>query len=266
MKLYGIFTILNAFIAICITFEAVATAKSLRKRKCNETGLPLSRQCKKQLGMIQEPEGMKAGLKQVIEKKHNKRKNKKDKRKRKNKKDHRWMPVETDFEIDYEKIFTEQDPWFAPVVKPTAFTPPIADPAFISVEEPFYRKPEKSFKNGLFKRNTDHTLTQNYTKTYSLVGNYGFHSPRTSLRGFGVLVKDPGQNSHFGCDSTIENKHQLRKDGSPWVAVLERGQCDFFYKIRLAKLHNASAVIIYNSVDTLELPIMNTVGKLLIFA
>ena len=86
----------------------------------------------------------------------------------------------------------------------------------------------------------------------------GHHSKTENIEGKLIHILDRNKKSHFGCSGAIANTGEIPID-RPWVALVERGKCYFFIKIRLAYLHNASGVIIYNNKE--ESHVMNTAGK-----
>ena len=99
--------------------------------------------------------------------------------------------------------------------------------------------------------------TQNETILHRATARLGHHSTAQDVTGKLVHISDPNMLTHFGCADAIGNKNDIPRDQS-WIALIERGSCLFFNKIRLAKLHNASAVVIYNHQDKSE--VMNTAG------
>lgn len=90
-------------------------------------------------------------------------------------------------------------------------------------------------------------------------GKFGFHSPTRRVRGRVVHVADPGLSSNFGCAHGIENRHEIPSD-EPWIALIKRGKCYFFNKIKLGERHKASAVVIYDDTNG-KIQVMNTLGK-----
>ena len=81
--------------------------------------------------------------------------------------------------------------------------------------------------------------------------------PRFSRTGRLVHVRSEG-NVNNGCG---EYNHDLPNDD--WVALIERGQCYFTQKIRVAtKDYNASAVIVYDNEATVHLVSMESYGEL----
>ena len=104
-----------------------------------------------------------------------------------------------------------------------------------------------------------HSKNDKSTILYETTARIGHHSVVGNVEGKLVHVLDPNMKTHFGCAEGIGNIKEVPRD-RPWIAMIERGKCYFFNKIRMAKLHNASAVIIYNHKDEVE--VMNTVGKL----
>ena len=90
------------------------------------------------------------------------------------------------------------------------------------------------------------------------VARVGHQSKTEDVVGKLVHISDPNMQTHYGCTEEIGNICEIPQN-RPWIALVERGKCRFFNKIRLAKLHNASAVIIYNHEDKSE--VMNTAGE-----
>lgn len=85
------------------------------------------------------------------------------------------------------------------------------------------------------------------------------HSKRHEhLRGKLVYILDDNKKTHYGCSGKISNTNKIPSN-RPWVALVERGKCYFFIKIRLAHLHNASAIIIYNNKENTL--VMHSAGK-----
>ncbi|XP_076815415.1 uncharacterized protein LOC143461550 [Clavelina lepadiformis] len=101
-------------------------------------------------------------------------------------------------------------------------------------------------------------IDKSFAKVHEAVGKYGYHSRKNNVSGKLVHVRDPGRNTHLGCNYAIANTHHIPKNRS-WIALIERGQCIFFHKLRLGELHNASAVIVYNNRHE-EAEVMNTIG------
>lgn len=71
-------------------------------------------------------------------------------------------------------------------------------------------------------------------------GLYGVHSPAADARG---LVVIPNSTNLQACTWDTE----FVASRSPWVALIERGNCTFTEKINRAALQGAEAVVIYNS-------------------
>ncbi|XP_039250123.2 uncharacterized protein LOC120327794 [Styela clava] len=95
---------------------------------------------------------------------------------------------------------------------------------------------------------------------HSARGKYGLHSRPDPVFGRLIHVIDAERsNSNFGCGTAIANKHEIPQNGEPWIALIQRGHCAFFRKIKLAERNNASAVIIYDHKEG-EVPKMNTIG------
>ncbi|KAK7097394.1 RING finger protein 150-like [Littorina saxatilis] len=84
-------------------------------------------------------------------------------------------------------------------------------------------------------------------------GIYGKSSLRTAVSGHLVHVRSE-ENENHGCS---DYTHDL--PDHDWVALVERGQCYFTEKIRVAtKQYNASAIIVYDNAPTMTLVSMNT--------
>ncbi|XP_017674598.1 PREDICTED: RING finger protein 148-like [Lepidothrix coronata] len=71
-------------------------------------------------------------------------------------------------------------------------------------------------------------------------GLYGFNSPRLSAQG---LVGIPKSENHQACDKNTE----FTVTSEPWIALIERGDCNFTEKIQMATRKGATAAVIYNS-------------------
>ncbi|XP_064525875.1 E3 ubiquitin-protein ligase RNF128 isoform X2 [Pseudopipra pipra] len=71
-------------------------------------------------------------------------------------------------------------------------------------------------------------------------GLYGFNSPRLSAQG---LVSIPTSGNHQACDKNTE----FTVTSEPWIALIERGNCNFTEKIQVATRKGATAAVIYNS-------------------
>ncbi|NXU83120.1 RN128 ligase, partial [Xiphorhynchus elegans] len=80
-------------------------------------------------------------------------------------------------------------------------------------------------------------------------GLYGFHSPRLSAQG---LVGIPIADNHYACD----RKTEFTVTGEPWIALIERGRCNFTEKIQVAARRGATAAVIYNSPDKGNQPLV----------
>lgn len=91
-------------------------------------------------------------------------------------------------------------------------------------------------------------------------GKYGLHTSAENIFGKVIHVTDAGRtNSHFACGEAIANLHEIPKNNESWIALIERGHCSFFRKIKLAQKNNASAVIFYDNKDE-DIPKINTIG------
>ncbi|XP_060531777.1 E3 ubiquitin-protein ligase goliath-like isoform X2 [Cylas formicarius] len=76
---------------------------------------------------------------------------------------------------------------------------------------------------------------------------------------FGVLVHITSQHrrdDHSGCVLPLESSRsdgRLPNPGTPWIAMIKRGQCNFDIKIDNAFRSHASGVIVYNDRDSSSL-------------
>lgn len=97
---------------------------------------------------------------------------------------------------------------------------------------------------------------------YSSNGNYGLHSEAGNVLGRVIHISDAGRTkSHFGCGNAIANLEEIQNTDDKWIALIARGHCSFFTKIKLAERNNASAVLIYDNQKEKEpLPKMFTLG------
>ncbi|XP_071613486.1 E3 ubiquitin-protein ligase RNF128 isoform X3 [Heliangelus exortis] len=73
-------------------------------------------------------------------------------------------------------------------------------------------------------------------------GLYGLNSPLLSAQG---LVGIPKSASPLACDADTE----FTVTHPPWIALIERGDCTFAEKIKVAARRGARAAVIYNSMD-----------------
>ncbi|NXV37286.1 RN128 ligase, partial [Rissa tridactyla] len=73
-------------------------------------------------------------------------------------------------------------------------------------------------------------------------GLYGLNSPLLSARG---LVGIPKSANLQACDANT----QFTITTPPWIALIERGNCTFAEKIKVATRRGATAAVIYNAVD-----------------
>ncbi|NXX35612.1 RN128 ligase, partial [Nicator chloris] len=71
-------------------------------------------------------------------------------------------------------------------------------------------------------------------------GLYGFNSPCLSAQG---VVGIPVSADPYACDKNTD--FTVMK--APWIALIERGNCTFAEKIRVATRRGATAAVIYNS-------------------
>ncbi|XP_039256061.2 uncharacterized protein LOC120332810 [Styela clava] len=92
-------------------------------------------------------------------------------------------------------------------------------------------------------------------------GKFGFHSPHSNVFGRIIHVSDAGFNdSHVGCSGKIANEEEVANVGGPWIALIARGKCKFFFKIKLAEKYGARAVIVYDTVPRRIVEVMRTIG------
>ncbi|NXA45976.1 RN128 ligase, partial [Nothocercus julius] len=85
-------------------------------------------------------------------------------------------------------------------------------------------------------------------------GLYGLNSPLLSAQG---LVGIPKSANLQACDLNT----QFTVTEPPWIALIERGNCTFAEKIRLAARRGATAAVIYNAPDKGNYPIpMSHIG------
>lgn len=91
--------------------------------------------------------------------------------------------------------------------------------------------------------------TTGESKSEKMNGRYGLNSLVDSETGIVVHVRSGPPNSavtNYGCHPLFENEIPSER----WVALIERGECQFSDKIKnAAKKYNASAVVIYNNVS-----------------
>lgn len=73
-------------------------------------------------------------------------------------------------------------------------------------------------------------------------GKFGYDSPHSSAKGWLYSLM---ANNVNGC-----KEFNVVVDRTPWIALIERGECNFYKKIRNAYNHNASAVVIYDHKDS----------------
>lgn len=106
------------------------------------------------------------------------------------------------------------------------------------------------------------TSESRHIKVHTGSGKFGIHSKSENVFGRLIHLEDAGRRStHFGCGIDVENKHMLPKGNETWIALISRGHCPFFNKIRLAELLNASGVVIYDNNENSKTPEMFTLGK-----
>lgn len=73
-------------------------------------------------------------------------------------------------------------------------------------------------------------------------GLYGLNSPLLSAQG---LVGIPQSANLQACDANT----QFTVTKPPWIALIERGNCSFAEKIKVAARRGATAAVIYNAPD-----------------
>jgi hypothetical protein len=88
------------------------------------------------------------------------------------------------------------------------------------------------------------------------IGRFGLSSRLDDEYGWLVHVRTVDNESH-GCSPPVN----VPLDGRRWIALVERGSCKFHTKISNAAIsRNATAVVVYNNVDT-DLLTMEHNGK-----
>lgn len=80
-----------------------------------------------------------------------------------------------------------------------------------------------------------------FIKPYDGNGKFGIHSPKHRSSGWLYTLVENNVN---GC-----KEFNVNVDKKPWIALIERGVCNFKEKIQNAYKHNATAVIIYDNKD-----------------
>ncbi|XP_058568818.1 E3 ubiquitin-protein ligase RNF128 isoform X2 [Neofelis nebulosa] len=101
-----------------------------------------------------------------------------------------------------------------------------------------------SFSMNAYVTVTYYNETSNYTSIETCeCGVYGLASPVATAMG---VVSIPKNNNYQACDYNTE----FTNTNSPWIALIERGNCTFSEKIQAAGRRNADAVVIYNVPDT----------------
>lgn len=88
-----------------------------------------------------------------------------------------------------------------------------------------------------------------FVKPYAGDGKFGMDSPKHGSKGWLYTLVESNVN---GC-----KEFNIKVDKSPWIALIERGVCNFKEKIRNAYKHNATAVIIYDHEDRADEIIMS---------
>ncbi|XP_030895517.1 E3 ubiquitin-protein ligase RNF128 isoform X4 [Leptonychotes weddellii] len=108
----------------------------------------------------------------------------------------------------------------------------------------FLFKITASFSMNAYVTVTYYNETSNYTTIERCeCGVYGLASPVANAMG---VVSIPKNNKYQACDYNTE----FTNTNSPWIALIERGNCTFLEKIQAAGRRNADAVVIYNVPDT----------------
>lgn len=80
-----------------------------------------------------------------------------------------------------------------------------------------------------------------FVKPYAGEGKFGMDSPKHGSSGWLYTLVENNVN---GC-----KEFNINVDKNPWIALIERGVCNFKEKISNAYKHNATAVIIYDHED-----------------
>ncbi|XP_055499997.1 E3 ubiquitin-protein ligase RNF128 isoform X2 [Leucoraja erinacea] len=83
----------------------------------------------------------------------------------------------------------------------------------------------------------------NHTSTEAVEGRYGMTSPKERAAG---SVRAPSSEDTLACDPNVD----FRGVETPWIALIERGNCTFAQKIDNAAMKGATAVVIYNKDGT----------------
>ena len=114
-------------------------------------------------------------------------------------------------------------------------------------------------------RYTYKDLRRNDLETDHFQGKYGLgHQPANAnisgklIHVTSVSRKDRTKTNHYGCE-----KYSIKLPTVKWIALVERGECDFTDKLRTATvLHKASALIIYDN-ETSKNTFMRHKGNIL---
>lgn len=69
------------------------------------------------------------------------------------------------------------------------------------------------------------------------------------------------ENDHTGCDEDMLGTNGNPLPNEPWIALIKRGKCDYEEKVKHAWNHNASGVIVYNDIESINLEKMKIEGK-----
>ena len=88
-------------------------------------------------------------------------------------------------------------------------------------------------------------------------GKYGFDSLKERARGFLYY----SEKYKDWCKKDLEEPPDGLGDISEWIALIPTGNCSTDEKVRLAKKYNASAVIIYNKGDPINVPVLKDGNK-----
>eukprot|EP00061_Rhincodon_typus_P016177 g44252.t1 len=86
---------------------------------------------------------------------------------------------------------------------------------------------------------TSFSAAANRTLTTSVDGIYGANSPVKGARG---VVGVPNSHDALACDDNVD----FSATESPWIALVERGNCTFAKKIENGFRRGAAAVVIFN--------------------
>ena len=85
-------------------------------------------------------------------------------------------------------------------------------------------------------------------RTVEVTGRYALGSPVYLVSGHLVHVQT-SDGANNGCHDVINVPGAVTEVGGDWLALVQRGECRFAEKMLRAVVGNASAVIVYDSVD-----------------